>query len=498
MQTGTAISHDPALFADIVDATHDAIVVIDDHGIVQFANRATELIFGYSPAELVGQSVNLLMRPEEAAGHDRHLRAADPDIRQRIIGRGRQLTGRRRDGTPVPIDLVVSMLTRSDDVRLYIGTIRDLSDRRLAEESLRLSFESTGVGQAVVGLDGRMLRVNLALARSLGREAAALAGADFRSLIHPDDLAAAERWLAAARVDGRPLDGMRRYIHAEGHVVWFRVAGAVIRDADGNPAHCITQFADVTPLVEAERRLTRALAAAETASAAKSAFLAHMNHELRTPLNAVIGFAELLIEGLHGPLPQRQRDYVTAIHQAGRRLLAIVDDILDLTRLDDPSLLASEAVDLDQIVRQGLDRAAAAEGRPDVTVKVAIAPDAALAGDATVMVRIIANLASNAIKFARPRGQVRIEAMPGTAGVVIRVEDDGPGMPDALARDIGRPFETGGGVLSRNHGGAGLGLAIVRRLVTLMGGRIRVETGRLGGAMVIVDLPDRQIDDRAA
>ena len=94
--------------------------------------------------------------------------------------------------------------------------------------------------------------------------------------------------------------------------------------------------------------------------------------------------------------------------------------------------------------------------------------------------------------------QVRIEAMPGTAGVVIRVEDDGPGMPDALARDIGRPFETGGGVLSRNHGGAGLGLAIVRRLVTLMGGRIRVETGRLGGAMVIVDLPDRQIDDRAA
>jgi two-component system CheB/CheR fusion protein len=496
MKTDPTLPEDPGLFADIVDATHDAIVVIDERGIIRLVNRATELIFGYASDELVGSNVSLLMRSEEAEAHDGYLAAADSDLRRRIVGRGRQLLGRRRDGSLVPIDLVVSMLPRPGGTRFYIGTIRDLSDRKLAEESLRLGFESSGVGQAMMSPDGRLLRVNGALARSLGYEQGRLIGGDVRAILHPDDVDAAHEWLAAMREGGRLRDGMRLCRHADGRKVWFRVAGAVIRDGKGHHAHCIVQFADVTPLVEAEHRLTMALAAAETASAAKTAFLAHMNHELRTPLNAVIGFAELLIAGLHGVLPPRQRDYVEGIHQAGCRLLAIVDDILDLTRLDDPSMLETQDVDVSGVVRKGLERAAVAEGRADVVVTVTIDQGVTLSGDSAATVRIIANLASNAIKFSSPGGRVAIEASryDGDAGhgVIIRVRDEGPGMPAGLAADVGRPFETGGGVLSRNHGGAGLGLAIVRRLVMLMGGMISVDTSAGSGTTVVVDLPDRQ------
>ncbi|MFD0387948.1 PAS domain S-box protein [Tistrella bauzanensis] len=114
MAMDPSLSPDKALFAEIIDATHDAIVVIDAGGVVQFANRATELMFGYSPAELIGSNISRLMRPEEAASHDRYLLDADPNMQRRIIGRGRQLTARRRDGSIIPIDLVVSPLPRSD------------------------------------------------------------------------------------------------------------------------------------------------------------------------------------------------------------------------------------------------------------------------------------------------------------------------------------------------------------------------------------------------
>lgn len=493
MAIDPSLSPDKALFAEIIDATHDAIVVIDAGGIVQFANRATELMFGYSPAELIGGNISRLMRPDEAASHDRYLLDADPNLQRRIIGRGRQLTALRRDGSIIPIDLVVSPLPRST-TRMYIGTIRDLSDRKLAEESLRLSFESAGVGQAIVGMDGRFLKVNTALARSLGREAGSMTGAHLRDLIHPADLTGPENWLASGGRISETMEATRRYIHADGRTVWFRVASVIIRNHDGDPAHCIAQFADVTQLVEAEQRLTGALAAAETASAAKTAFLAHMNHELRTPLNAVIGFAELLLSGMHGPMERRHCDHVSAILQAGRRLLTIVDDILDLTRLDDPSLLDRQNVDIDQIVTEALRRAAAAEGRGDVTITVTIAPETTLAGDPAATARIIANLASNAIKFSRKNGEVRIAAERhdehGRSGVLIRVIDDGIGMSDTLARELGQPFAIGGGVLSRSYGGAGLGLAIVRRLVTLIGGQINFATAPGKGTEVTVDLPD--------
>ncbi|MFD0387950.1 sensor histidine kinase [Tistrella bauzanensis] len=132
-----------------------------------------------------------------------------------------------------------------------------------------------------------------------------------------------------------------------------------------------------------------------------------------------------------------------------------------------------------------------------MTITVTIAPETTLAGDPAATARIIANLASNAIKFSRKNGQVRIIAErrdeDGRSGVLIRVIDDGIGMSDTLARELGQPFAIGGGVLSRSYGGAGLGLAIVRRLVTLIGGQINFATAPGQGTEVTVDLPDTPV-----
>jgi signal transduction histidine kinase/ActR/RegA family two-component response regulator len=244
--------------------------------------------------------------------------------------------------------------------------------------------------------------------------------------------------------------------------------------------------------------LTTALAAldeqrrrAEAANRAKSDFLANMSHELRTPLNAVIGFAEVMqMPGGGDVLSRRQAEAVDQIQTAGRHLLALIEEVLDFAKIESGKVSVSiEAID-PQDLAQGLHGSfKLAADRAGVSLEiVAAGEDIAVRADHLRLKQVLSNLISNAIKYNRPNGTVRVEMRAALDRVLLSVADTGLGIPAHRMNDLFEPFERlgreGTGVE-----GAGLGLALTRRLVEAMSGELRVESRENLGSTFIVDLP---------
>ncbi len=222
---------------------------------------------------------------------------------------------------------------------------------------------------------------------------------------------------------------------------------------------------------------------AETSAHAKSRFLAAVSHEVRTPLNGVLGMAELL-SGT--PLEPEQQAYVDAIHTSGRALTALIDEVLDLTRIEAGKLdLAADAFSVRTVVEKVTELLAPRAQEKGLDIASLVAPDvpAMLLGDAARLRQVLINLTGNAIKFTERGGVgVRVVRAPG-GGVSFTVTDTGPGVPPERRAAIFDEFEQGNAVIHRNHGGSGLGLSIARRIVTLMGGDLTL-ADRPGGGSV--------------
>jgi signal transduction histidine kinase len=245
-----------------------------------------------------------------------------------------------------------------------------------------------------------------------------------------------------------------------------------------------------------EQRLIAAKEVAEASSRAKSQFLANMSHELRTPLSAIIGFSDILSDRKFGPLNKKYAEYSRIIADSGRHLLAIITDILDLTKADaDRLLLEEEPVELGDVVDLGSkiveDMARRAQIEFVSEVEKPLPP---VIGDPAKLTQILVNLLSNAIKFTAPGGKVRLKVeRPVHGGITFRVEDTGIGMSADQIPIALEPFgqiDTG---LARKHDGVGLGLPLTKRLVELHDGAIEVDSEPGRGTVVTVKLPEERL-----
>jgi GAF domain-containing protein/anti-sigma regulatory factor (Ser/Thr protein kinase) len=230
----------------------------------------------------------------------------------------------------------------------------------------------------------------------------------------------------------------------------------------------------------------------EVASRHKSQFLANMSHELRTPLNAVLGYTELILDGIYGEVSEKVRDVMGRVDKSGRHLLGLINDVLDLSKIEAGQLTLSLAdYSLTDVVQTVFTSVESLAAEKKLALKVAAASDLPRGrGDDRRLAQVLLNLVGNAIKFTEA-GEVRLEARCSNGEFVVSVADTGPGISEADQQRIFEEFQQVDDSATRKKGGTGLGLAIARRIVELHGGRIGVESAPGRGATFTVTLPVR-------
>ncbi|HZZ31454.1 MAG TPA: ATP-binding protein [Phenylobacterium sp.] len=288
--------------------------------------------------------------------------------------------------------------------------------------------------------------------------------------------------------EGAPYRPEYRVNRSDGREVWLQGALRFLTDEDGKPLRMIGALQNITDRKAGEFALVRAKEEAESATRAKSAFLATMSHEIRTPLNGVLGMAQAMAMG---EVTEQQRERLEVIRQSGESLLAILNDVLDLSKIEAGKLeLEHSEFDIDELSRGAIGAfAATAEAKGlSFELKVARGARGVYRGDSVRVRQILYNLVSNALKFTETGG-VKVAVSRKRAMLSIAVRDTGIGIAPEKLTGLFQKFEQADASTTRRYGGTGLGLAICRDLVDLMGGAISVDSILGEGTTFTADLP---------
>lgn len=362
----------------------------------------------------------------------------------------------------------------------------------------RQIFETAGVGMALIDGQGHYLEVNRRYADIAHRDRHALIGVPCTSLIHAEDLPV-KKALMDATLQGHQTHFTMdlRYVSPQGEVIWAQTNTVLIRDDEGQPLHFVSVAEDISERKRYQEALLSAQAA-ERASKAKTEFLSRMSHELRTPLNAMLGFAQLLRVDSQHPLHPAQKQRVSYIEQAGAHLLAMLTDVLDLSRIEAGRLpLSPESLKVYDVIQEAMTLVEHQAANRGIRVHLHnIDPRWQVHADRVRLRQVLVNLLSNAIKYNQPKGEVWIEADFAAPFVTIGVRDNGPGLSAEQQAHLFEPFNRLGAERS-NVEGTGIGLVIVKRLVALMHGRIDVQSEPGQGTQFKVSLPGGMAAERA-
>ena len=375
----------------------------------------------------------------------------------------------------------------------------EVGERQLAETALRASEErfrnildNVPISVVYTDLGGHVIQANPRYCELTGYSEGELNALSPAALTHPDDVAS-DATLTAQLVAGEiPMYSRhKRCVKRGGDVVWVRATVSLLRDARNEPWRIVGVVEDITEHLRLEVA-ERAREAAEVANRAKSDFLSRMSHELRTPLNAMLGFAQLLEIDRRHPLTPIQRPWVGQIQQAGWHLLEMINDVLDLSRIESGNLrLETTSLDLAEMVRSTIALVASEAERRGIHISEELAAPgtSAVRGDATRVKQILTNLLSNAVKYNIDNGRVHVASRLAAPDVVeISVTDTGMGMTPAQMEELFRPFNRLGRERTALQG-TGIGLVISRRLAEVMGGSIRVKSVPGEGSSFILKLP---------
>jgi len=389
---------------------------------------------------------------------------------------------------------------------------------RESEERLRAVFEQAAVGIVIARLDGRYVEMNRKFCEILGFSEEELQGRTFRDITHPDDLAMTGPMvddLKSGRIDHYALE--KRYVRQDGRTIWGRATVTMLR-AGGETDRFIGVLEDITLRKEAERELAEvaadnarlyeaakkaaderkqlleserhARAAAERASVMKDEFLATLSHELRTPLSAILGWSQVLRSRV--PAPEDLQRGLETIERNARMQTQLIEDLLDMSRVTSGKL----RLDVQPVMPSTFIEAALETVRPSADAKgVRLEPvldsgAGPVSGDPARLQQVVWNLLSNAIKFTPKGGKVQVLLERVNSHLEISVADTGEGIAPEFLDHVFERFRQADASTTRQYGGLGLGLAIVRSLTELHGGTIAARSaGRGKGSTFTVNLP---------
>ena len=463
-----------------VEQSPVSVLISDPKGTIEYINPAFTRMTGYGRDEVLGKSPRMLRSDQTPATVFAEMWGA---IGAGLDWRG-ELVNQRKDGSVYWESMTVAPVKDGDgEVDGFIAFKEDVTEVRnlrqaleLEHANLRRIFASTKDLIALIDASGRFQYANPALEDAFGPTLGLASSAYFQPRIHNlDDDSQPTRGEWVSDLNGKT----------------YEIIITPVDTAQGAISSLLAMH-DITTRKQAELAMAEAREAAELSNRAKTEFLATMSHELRTPLNAIIGFSEIIENELLGPVQTRQyRDYAHDINESGRHLLTLINDILDVARLEVGRFALIEAeMDVAQTIRASIhlvaERAREAGLRIGERVPTDLPP---LWGDVRRIKQTLANILANAVKFTPADGRVTISAQTDANGLDITVSDTGIGIH---ADDMGKimaPFGQAESSLSRRFDGAGLGLPLARRFMDMHGGKLTISSAPGHGTTVTLHFP---------
>lgn len=478
----------PDVLVQLVEAVGLGVYVTDRDGAAIYANATMAELYGYESVEA------LIAAGEQAAQH-----YVDPKDRQGIRDRnnageavsGRVWKARRCDGSTFwASEHANPIKDETGEVIAYFGTITDVTDlietqEKLAEAeaSYRRIFERATEGIYRSSLDGKQLRANPALSHLNGYET------EEQLLNAVKDIAT--EWY----VDPTRRDEFKRLLDRDGDVenfesevfchgsrkrIWISENAYLVRDEAGDPLYYEGTVRDITARKASDHKIREALDRAEAANRAKTDFLAHMSHELRTPLNAIIGFSDYLQRSGPSLSADKIREYASDINRSGGYLLDLINDILDLSRIESGSLaLEMVSVELEACVKSSFETISPMALEREISLVKDDMYGLAIHADNRAARQCMLNLLSNAVKFASKGSRIMLAVTrPGPGQIALRVTNEGSQFPQNVIDRLGDPFVTAQtSIPFAKQSGTGLGLAITHSLMRRMEGTLSIANG---------------------
>ena len=467
----------------IVDTVVDGLITISDQGLVESFNPAAERIFGFAATEVVGQNIKMLMPEPYHSQHDGYLENYCSSGVRRIIGTGREVVGRRKDGSTFPLELAVSEMWLGER-RLFTGLVRDVTARKRAEEDLR-RFKNTldNTLDMIFMFDPESLRfvyLNRGAVESMGYSREELlemtpyqikpqmTESVFREYISP---------LLSGNKHALNFETMHRRKNGTDFPV--EIFLQLVREP-GERGLFVAMVRDITARKKVERM--------------KNEFVSTVSHELRTPLTSIRGSLGLIAGGVAGVVPPQAQELLGIAYKNSERLTRLINDILDIEKIESGKMkFDMKPIELMPLVEQALEanRGYATELGVNIRIQQAV-PVARVFADPERIMQVMANLLSNAAKFTPHGSLVEINVGRESGKLRVSVRDHGPGIPHDFQSRVFEKFSQADSSDTRTRGGSGLGLSISKTIVEKHGGYIGFETEPGSGTVFFFELPEWQ------